>query len=325
MQNSYKVYVHINKINHKLYFGQTCCQNVNQRYRHGKGYIKSPHFYSAIQKYGWDAFEHIIIIDNLTKEEANVVEFELIKKYKTTNKNFGYNILKGGDNRELSEETKEKIRITKIGNKNPMYNHNFSEEHRERLSTSLKGRRQSEEWINKRKMFGKRNPMYGKIPSEETRRKISEANKGENNPMYGVSLTGRTHNEEVRRKIGLKNSGKNNGRYGYKYSDEELQHLREINTGDKNGNAKSCKIISNKYNDYVSCSYMKDAYEFINKANTYICSNRKIGIADNGYVYWIFSDLEVEAFLKEFSYNNYKEVLEHLLNGYNNKFLTPTS
>ena len=46
----------------------------------GRNYKSSPHFYSAIQKYGWDNFEHNILFTNLTKEEACLKEEEKIQK-----------------------------------------------------------------------------------------------------------------------------------------------------------------------------------------------------------------------------------------------------
>lgn len=95
--NNYIIYVHINKINQKIYIGQTR-QSINRRFRHnGEGYQKCTRFYSAIQKYGWDNFEHIILFENLSLEEANEIEKYLIKKYDTTNPNFGYNINTGGN------------------------------------------------------------------------------------------------------------------------------------------------------------------------------------------------------------------------------------
>ena len=108
----YKIYVHINKTNGKKYIGQTK-QSLDQRFRSGKGYKNSPKFYGAIEKYGWDGFEHVLLFDNLTLTEANQKEEELIKKYDTTDDANGYNIAYGGDNHNISEETVQKILIAK--------------------------------------------------------------------------------------------------------------------------------------------------------------------------------------------------------------------
>ena len=90
----HKVYVHINKINGKMYIGQTC-QSLQQRSgRNGKLYLECPIFGKAIKKYGWNNFKHIVLIDNLSQEEANIIEKELIKKYNTIIN--GYNVSPGG-------------------------------------------------------------------------------------------------------------------------------------------------------------------------------------------------------------------------------------
>lgn len=95
--NNYKIYVHINKINGKIYIGQTCRKNVKARFgKNGIQYQKCPRFWNAIQKYGWENFEHIVLIENLTQEMADIIEIELIEKYKSCNTNFGYNLAHGG-------------------------------------------------------------------------------------------------------------------------------------------------------------------------------------------------------------------------------------
>lgn len=97
--DKYKIYVHINKTNRKLYIGQTCRKIVEQRYgKNGNQYKKCPLFYNAIKKYGWNDFEHIVLFDNLSKEMADILEKELIKKYNTTDIEFGYNLNNGGQN-----------------------------------------------------------------------------------------------------------------------------------------------------------------------------------------------------------------------------------
>lgn len=91
----YIVYEHVSPSN-KRYIGITC-QIPEQRWQNGNGYKQSTAFYNAIQKYGWENFQHNILFENLTAEEAVKKERELIQKYKTTDKNYGYNILSGGE------------------------------------------------------------------------------------------------------------------------------------------------------------------------------------------------------------------------------------
>lgn len=136
-ENIWTVYAHINKINRKAYVGITG-RDPKKRWGHnGYNYKKSTYFYNAIQKYGWDNFEHIILMTNLSKEMANEVEKALIKKYELNNRSIGYNIAKGGNVSCMSELAKEKI------------------------SKSNKGKTP---WIK------------GKHHTDETKRKISESN-----------------------------------------------------------------------------------------------------------------------------------------------------
>ena len=119
----FKIYAHVNKINGKVYIGQTC-KSPKQRWDNGKGYIYNNHFWSSIQKYGWDNFEHIILFEDLSKEMANIIEKELINKYRATDSRYGYNFLCGGDNgfesynpnyvRTYSEETRLKMSRSQI-------------------------------------------------------------------------------------------------------------------------------------------------------------------------------------------------------------------
>lgn len=110
--NNYIIYAHINKINNKVYVGQTC-QNPEKRWDYGSGYKKhNLHFYNAIKKYGWkEGFEHIILETGLSAEEANERERYYIKYYNSLEPN-GYNLTAGGDgslSHTTSRETKEKI------------------------------------------------------------------------------------------------------------------------------------------------------------------------------------------------------------------------
>ena len=143
---TWKVYVHINKINKKKYVGITSKDKPEHRWNGGRGYKENTHFYAAIQKYGWDNFYHTILVDNLTKEQADVLERFLIEDLDLQNNKFGYNMTSGGDgtpNYHPSEETRKKLSEARK-------RENLSEETLKRRSEGLKGRKFSEE--HKRKI-----------------------------------------------------------------------------------------------------------------------------------------------------------------------------
>lgn len=113
----YKVYVHTNLLNGKQYVGQTKLPVEIRWGKNGQKYKGSIYFYNAIQKYGWHNFSHEIIADNLTLDEANTLEKLLIEKLQTRNPNFGYNISYGGDNKTITDITKQKWRDCGRGTK----------------------------------------------------------------------------------------------------------------------------------------------------------------------------------------------------------------
>lgn len=118
--NNYKVYKHIFP-NNKVYIGITC-QSLNRRWDKGRGYHHNTYIRNAIQKYGWSNIKHEILFTNLSKEEAESKEIELIAKYKSNQREFGYNIENGGNcTGTHGEETRRKISRSKLGNKNPMF------------------------------------------------------------------------------------------------------------------------------------------------------------------------------------------------------------
>lgn len=92
----YTVYVHIVP-NGKVYVGQTAKVCLLDRWGfHGEGYKNNKPFYDDIQFYGWDNIAHVVICDMLTSEQADYLERYLIKRYKATWRDCGYNRHPGG-------------------------------------------------------------------------------------------------------------------------------------------------------------------------------------------------------------------------------------
>lgn len=95
MNKTFKVYIHISP-SWKYYVGMTSAKKVEDRWgKEGNGY-KTQYFKRAIDKYGWDNFIHIVVRDNLTKEDASCLEKLLIYKLKSNDNKYGYNISIGG-------------------------------------------------------------------------------------------------------------------------------------------------------------------------------------------------------------------------------------
>lgn len=102
----YFVYMHENKINHKVYIGIThYIDNPNIRWKNGKGY-EHQYFGEKIAKYGWENFNHIILENNIDAKDIDKRENFWIDKFQSLNPIYGYNRCKSG---EVSEETKIKM------------------------------------------------------------------------------------------------------------------------------------------------------------------------------------------------------------------------
>ena len=180
-KKEYIVYCHTNLLDNKEYIGITKMHPAAKRWgKNGSQYKGCLYFYNAIQKYGWDNFSHEILFDNLTQQEAFDKEQELIKKYNTIDKNFGYNLLPGGQgpDKEAIQKMKESHKDKKL-----------SEEHKKKISESL-GQ-------------GVNNVNYGRKQTEKARKNNSLAKSGQNHPNWGKHLK-----EETKEKIKKGNSKK---------------------------------------------------------------------------------------------------------------------
>lgn len=178
--NKYTVYKHTFP-NNKVYIGITSRKCSDRWGRNGNGYKpkkeNTNRIYKAIQKYGWDNIKHEILFTNLSKKEACQKEIELIKQYKSNQREFGYNISTGG---ECSSKG---------------------------MHHSLQTRKRIGEFSKLRK--GKNHPNYGKIMSDEQKLKISEALKGEKSYWYGKQLPIETRKKLSQSHIGLQRGAKN--------------------------------------------------------------------------------------------------------------------
>lgn len=186
------VYIHTNIFNNKKYVGQTC-QLVEARWRNGKGYLNKnksgdylqPAFANAIIKYGWENFAHEVYAQNLTKDEADSIEKELISIYQTTDSDFGYNIQIGGTP-DIS------------GEKNPMYGHTkefMTMEERYHRGDGVRGTHRSQETKDK---ISKSNKEYYKHHQHHTK---GSKRSQEFKELMHEKMTGRIFSEETKNKM----------------------------------------------------------------------------------------------------------------------------
>lgn len=210
----YFVYIHTSP-NNKRYIGITQQNPPNKRWRQGAtSYRNNDYFCKAIRKYGWNNFKHEIVLQNLTKQEAEMFEVEIIKHYKTNNRKYGYNISNGGECiGKHSEESKTKMSKSRMGKysgiNHPHFGKTLSQETKDKISKSHTGFKHTEE--SKQKMStnrsGEKHFMYGKKHLKETKDKISKSHIGKlvgpDNGMFGKKRT-----DDEKNKISIKNSKK---------------------------------------------------------------------------------------------------------------------
>ena len=113
---NYIIYKITNKINGKIYIGQTIGSLSARWHKHCRTNSKCMALKNAIQKYGKENFTIKLISHCESLNLANHREEYYIKIMKSLNP-MGYNILLGGNNRVLSENTKNKISKTLKGRK----------------------------------------------------------------------------------------------------------------------------------------------------------------------------------------------------------------
>lgn len=160
------IYKITNRINGKVYIGQTIGSIVRRWREHCSKGSCCPFISRAIQKYGKENFtiEQIDVASD--RQELDKKEVYWIAYYDSLVPN-GYNLTSGGEtNKNISEDVKRKISEAHRGEKNPMFGKRISEEHRRKISEANKGI----EWSKERrlKITGSKHPKARKVLCVET-------------------------------------------------------------------------------------------------------------------------------------------------------------
>lgn len=178
------IYVTTNLVNNKRYIGQKKISKGSKWENYlGSGLA----FKKALKKYGKDNFDRKIIEIAFSYEELNMFEYFYSVKFNTLSDRQWYNLCYGGGGLKgikFTEEHKNKLKQSKIGDKNPNYNRIYTEEEKRKFSERMKGKNNP--------MYGTKgelSPNYGRHHSKGTKRKMSEAAKGEKNHNYNKKWT----------------------------------------------------------------------------------------------------------------------------------------
>lgn len=126
------IYILKNKINNKIYIGQTW-KTLKNRFNSGHGYSKCCHIGNAIKKYGKNQFYYETLVFCSTQKIADYWETYFITKYNSADKKIGYNLKSGGSNGRHSDESKKKNSDAHKGKKSSL-------ETLKRMSASMLGK-----------------------------------------------------------------------------------------------------------------------------------------------------------------------------------------
>jgi group I intron endonuclease len=115
-------------------------------------------------------------IENHTIEEIEYCDQELLNEreiyWEQYYRSLGFRMLNASPcgnshfNRSNSEETRQKLRLSKLGERNHFYKKEFSEDHRNKISKALKGR----------------------VVTQDTKEKIGASNKGKKRTVEAIEL-----------------------------------------------------------------------------------------------------------------------------------------
>ena len=284
---TYTVYMHLFP-NGKVYIGASRQQPISKRWRAGSGYKNQKYLFSAIERFGWNNIEHIIIQEDLQEEEAKSLEKRLIKQYDSQNPEHGYNTKDGGQVfGEHSEEFLNKLHSRMVGNKYCV-GRKLSKEHIDALVNSRKGH-----------FYPSKRKGVHDMP-EEMKKHLS------------IKAKERWSNPETRKKYIQSRpdmSGKNNPRYGSKLSDETKNKIRAKAIGRKLSKETRIKFSQNacrgviKYDSNMAeierfCS-CKDAALSVGGNSTnvsFACKNPNRTY--KGY-YWRYSGIDGKSIKKK--------------------------
>lgn len=189
------IYKYQNKVNGKIYIGQTTTSLEERLRGHLRKRKGCKAIDNALHKYGIDNFNISVIDECFSQKELDEKEMYWIKQFNSNNRDYGYNLTAGGEHGSKTEDAKKNMSVSA--------KKRCTQEWRKKQSDLCKERFKEKANV----------PFYGKHHTEKTKailsKKASKRQKGENNPFFN-----KKHSEESKRKMsetkkGMFEKGKN--------------------------------------------------------------------------------------------------------------------
>ena len=247
------IYKAINKINGKVYIGQTTVDLKKRKSHHENTQVRY-YFHRAIKKHGKGNFNWQILEHCDSKEEMDEMEFHYIMQYNSLNN--GYNLTLGGEGSSgwhPSAETRQKISMSKKGKRVGQENSFYGKKHTEKTKRKMRGKRAS--------ISGENHYLYGKHLSQKTKNKIGVSSKGRN--------VGRKHTSSAIEKIRKAHLGKKKG----PFSLETRQKMSKSHLGNRIPQKARSKMSKNRSYSWLlifpdgSRKIIKNLYKYCNENN----------------------------------------------------------
>ena len=181
VSNMREIYKITNIEDGKIYIGQTKYTSEKRFNQHIYEALNKKHtsiyLNNAICKYGVENFTLEVLEMNLDDTQLDEREQEYIKLHNSVAPH-GYNIQFGGQNkgRQHCEESRERMREQKLGEKNHNFGKPRSDETKSKISAAKSG---------------EKHHFYGKHLTEDHRLNLSKSHKSDELPMYIVYVKAR--------------------------------------------------------------------------------------------------------------------------------------
>lgn len=261
------VYEIKNLVNGKRYIGMA--NNLYRRFKRYQTELKNGKSHNqllqrAYDKYGTDSFEfkilNMISLESCSYKMLGGIERYFIKYYKTTDREFGYNILEGGINNRIGYKHTPETLARMKKNRKSTKGFKHSEESKKAISESHKSLERhpnSLANLTKKGTVGENHPWYGKHLTEQQLRKRMKLTKEQEEYIIEKLLNTNITQAELAKEFGVmreiingviiryrkangikavrrSRKGKDSKSYGMKRSEESKKKMSMAQMGNKN-------------------------------------------------------------------------------------------